>query len=323
MTRPVLAEYEQLQGMSVADLHELVANAETSLSVCMMVLWQLRERDEPAAVDALLAAFAAHSSPLLRHEIAYIVGQKQDVRGLEFLTHTLTNALEDPMVRHEAAEAIGAFGRTESVRILSSFLEDTSALVRETCDLALHRIQFVANPAPGSATGESAHADEEFASIDPAPALDDDASGSADIEALKAALLDERLPLWDRYRAMFSLRNRRAVKELCAGLFDKSSALFRHEVAFVLGQLEHPSSFEDLAAVLRTPSEDAIVRHECAEAIGALATPAGLDLLREFCNDPAPAVRDSCIVALDMHEYWTGFYQKFSDAPADLDAAAT
>ena len=52
-------------------------------------------------------------------------------------------------------------------------------------------------------------------------------------------LLDEDVPLFDRYRAMFSLRNigdDESILALAAGL-QCSSALFRHEIAFVLGQV--------------------------------------------------------------------------------------
>ena len=48
--------------------------------------------------------------------------------------------------------------------------------------------------------------------MDPAPAEDkDDEDGKSDspsrVEALKARLMDTELPLFQRYRAMFSLRN--------------------------------------------------------------------------------------------------------------------
>ena len=49
--------------------------------------------------------------------------------------------------------------------------------------------------------------------------------------------------LWDRYRAMFSLRNlsksnKKAVTALVEGFKEKESALFRHEIAFVIGMFE-------------------------------------------------------------------------------------
>jgi len=65
---------------------------------------------------------------------------------------------------------------------------------------------------------------------------------AATTEQLKAQLLDTSLSLYTRYKAMFALRNRgdeASVLALTAGLKDRS-ALFRHEVAFVLGQLAHP-----------------------------------------------------------------------------------
>ena len=82
------------------------------------------------------------------------------------------------------------------------------------------------------------HLDENpFESVDPAPA--EKKPKNADIPRYREALLDGALPLFDRYKAMFSLRNngsKAAVEALCAGLKD-ASPLFRHEVAYVLGQL--------------------------------------------------------------------------------------
>lgn len=76
-----------------------------------------------------------------------------------------------------------------------------------------------------------------YTSIDPAPPTTDllagkgapEAMSDAAIAKLKAQLLDTKLPLFDRYRAMFSLRNigtPAAVDALAAG-FDDESALFK------------------------------------------------------------------------------------------------
>lgn len=69
--------------------------------------------------------------------------------------------------------------------------------------------------------------------------------------ALKSKLLDTSLSLFERYRAMFTLRNigtEDAVLALADGLKD-SSALFRHEIAYVFGQLQHPASIPALKMV--------------------------------------------------------------------------
>ena len=68
---------------------------------------------------------------------------------------------------------------------------------------------------------------------------------------LREHLLDTSRPLFERYRAMFALRNRNSeesVLALVAGFHDKS-ALFRHEIAYVLGQMQHPVSAEGLQRV--------------------------------------------------------------------------
>lgn len=53
-----------------------------------------------------------------------------------------------------------------------------------------------------------------------------------DVESLKAKLLDSSRPLFDRYRALFALRNinnEAAALALVEG-FNDDSALFRHEI---------------------------------------------------------------------------------------------
>ena len=102
-----------------------------------------------------------------------------------------------------------------------------------------------------------------FHSVDPAPALAAAEAAESDgkqketytVEEMKQRLLDTSLSLYERYRAMFGLRNKNteeSVLALTAGLHDES-ALFRHEVAYVLGQLAHPAATDALEQV-RSPS---------------------------------------------------------------------
>lgn len=145
------------------------------------------------------------------------------------------------------------------------------------------------------------------------------------IAALKYTLLDVSRPLFERYRAMFALRNIGtpvAVDALAAGFTD-DSALFkyvspmvnlttpltrslirRHEIAFVFGQLLSTHSVPSLLKVLQDSSESDMVRHEAAEALGGIATPEVLPHLREWSTreDSPRVVRESCIVAIDMWE---------------------
>ena len=143
-----------------------------------------------------------------------------------------------------------------------------------------------------------------YLSVDPAPSQQNDKN--VPISQLRSILLDESLSLFQRYRAMFSLRNigtEEAVLALCEGFRD-TSALFRHEVAYVLGQLQHISSIPSLVRVLDELEEHRMVRHEAAEALGAIGGSKAEEVLKKHLNDKEACVRESCIVALDTIDYW-------------------
>lgn len=112
---------------------------------------------------------------------------------------------------------------------------------------------------------------------------------------LVAAVTDLAHPLAQRMRAVFYLRTLGgpdAVAALTTALLDRGgTTLFRHEIAYVLGQMEARSAVPTLLSVLRDVGDDAIVRHECGEALGAIADPETLPALEALCDDSAPEVR--------------------------------
>lgn len=133
------------------------------------------------------------------------------------------------------------------------------------------------------------------------------------MDELQRVLLDTSIPLFKRYRAMFALRDLSsppdlptavpAIQALASG-FKDPSALFRHEIAFVFGQLSHPASIPSLIETLSDQKEESMVRHEAAEALGSLGDEEGVEeVLKKFIDDPEQVVRDSILVALDMAEY--------------------
>ena len=163
----------------------------------------------------------------------------------------------------------------------------------------------------------------DFASIDPAPPLP--RTSQLAIPELQVTLLDTRLPLFHRYRAMFALRDLAsppdlptavpAVHALASG-FQDPSALFRHEIAFVFGQLSHPASIPSLVAALSDTQEESMVRHEAAEALGSLGDEDGVeDILRGFLDDEEQVVRESVVVALDMAEFERNGEREYATLP--------
>lgn len=95
--------------------------------------------------------------------------------------------------------------------VLLQKLKCFSSQVAETCQLALERINWLQSKEKET---EKLSKNPYF-STDPAPP-----STGTDISRLQAELLDESLPLFNRYRAMFSLRNigtKEAVVALAKG----------------------------------------------------------------------------------------------------------
>ncbi len=145
-----------------------------------------------------------------------------------------------------------------------------------------------------------------FTSVDPAPPQEP--AGEGEAAQLRARLLDGDLPMFQRMRAVFALRNlggTEAIEALGAAFADPS-ALLRHELAYVMGQMQDPEALPVLTERLSDPAEHVMVRHEAAEAMGAIGDEAARPVLEKFLADPNPEVSESCEVALDLLDWMKG-----------------
>lgn len=234
-------------------------------------------------------------SSLLRHELAYVLGQIGDPSACPILIAVLEDEDDDILVRHESAEALGAIGEVSSLPILEKYINHVAPEISETCQISIDLINW-------RQKGESKPS-SSYLSVDPAPPLPRD---QYSVSQLQNILMDKSKSLFERYRAMFSLRDMNTDESslaLVAGFRDESS-LFRHEVAYVLGQMQRFVTVEGLAEVLKNEQEHRMVRHEAAEALGAIGGSKVEELLEVYRNDIEDVVKESCVVALDTIEYW-------------------
>ncbi|CAZ83985.1 unnamed protein product [Tuber melanosporum] len=265
-------------------------------------LKHLARNGSKPAIEAIANAFSSKSA-LLKHELAYCLGQSADSYAAQFLQSILDTKSEDPMVRHEAAEALGALAHAESLPLLEKYLNDPEEVVRQTCELSIARINWVSSQKDGEGGSKDGSGQEGglFAGVvDPAPP-----AGGGNVEELQRTLNDQGTDLFERYRVMFRLRDigsKEAVDALASG-FGDPSALFRHEIAFVFGQLSDPHSIPALIKVAGNKEEAPMVRHEAVEALGSIADESVDALLKEYAKDVEEVVRDSAVVALDMAEF--------------------
>lgn len=285
-----MAEFTSEQ---IASVGKLLNDPSRPLKERFRALFTLKNIGGLDAIQWIAKAFEDKSA-LLKHEVAYCLGQLQDPQAIPILIGVLQDTDREAIVRHESAEALGAIGTNEVVPVLKKYMQDPVPEVSETCQLAVDRLAWLAE-------GGKSQSSAVYGSVDPAPPLDE-----TDVSKLEKILLDENLPMFQRYRAMFSLRNKgdvESIKVLATGLNCKS-ALFRHEVAFVLGQIASPAAIQELTTCLENQSENPMVRHECAEALGAIGDPKVEKQLEKFLSEhEADVVRESCVVALDMVDY--------------------
>ena len=302
----------------LASLQECIGDPSLPIGMRMRAAYFLRHLhetksgDQDVIVETLANGLVdiRHGS-LMRHEFAYVMGQLRDQRCCPVLETVLQDADDCVMVRHEAAEALGAIGADRSQAALTIVMEkypDRPEL-SDTCRLALNVMAWRAQGEdPENEPAACACMLNPYSTTDPAPPHPAHANKTP--EELGDMLCDTNAEMFERYRAMFSLRNRGgrdSVLQLCRALTkDTSSPLLRHEVAYVLGQLQHPDSVEALEESLRRHDEHEMVRHESAEALGAIE--GRWDdcerILEEFTRDSNIVVRESCMVALDAADYW-------------------
>lgn len=137
---------------TVVSLRTILTNETTPLGQRFRALFSLKhlasltpptEQTLPA-INAIAAALTSDSA-LLKHELAYCLGQSGKPEAIPFLRAVIEDRQEDAMCRHEAAEAIAALGDWNSLDLLRERRDDKSEeeVVRETCDIAVERIEWL------------------------------------------------------------------------------------------------------------------------------------------------------------------------------------
>ena len=255
-----------------------------------------------AEAAAILEQGITAQSALLKHEICYALGQMGLLSSVDFLISVVQDRSQETIVRHEAAEALGAIGDDRARAVLETYQQDDDRELRETCYLALKRLNWLKS-------GEPVPVSQFSVAVDPAPAFPQHKFTLAELTALYN---NPAADLFERYRALFTLRDLctpESLEVLAQGLVKPEfSPLFKHEIAFVLGELSERATNTAvyLEAAVTDMTNHCMVRHEASEALSEVRQDAQTaSFLHGFLHDEAQVVRESCEVALDILQYWT------------------
>lgn len=169
------------------------------LNARFRALFTLKHVGGPEAISWISQAFNDPSA-LLKHELAYCLGQMGDSAAIPVLTGLLADKTRETIVRHEAGEALAAIGGPEALKLLKEYSQDSVPEVADTCQLGVKMLEYRESDASRDEKGLLPA--NPYASVDPAPPLLE-----KDVNKLRALLLDDKASLFERYRAMFTLRN--------------------------------------------------------------------------------------------------------------------
>ena len=136
-------------------LGSILSSEKKPLALRFRALFSLKhvaseKPDTPDTIHVIRAIAAAFSTPsdLLKHELAYCLGQTANASAAPFLLQRLQDPEESAICRHEAAEGLAALGHTDSLDLLRKLSNDQSEerVVRETCEIAVSRLEWQLSP---------------------------------------------------------------------------------------------------------------------------------------------------------------------------------
>lgn len=85
----------------VEQIGTLLNDKNRPLKERFRALFTLKNLGGAVAIQAISKCFADESA-LLKHELAYCLGQMQDPSAIPYLVQVLEDKSQEPMVRHEA-----------------------------------------------------------------------------------------------------------------------------------------------------------------------------------------------------------------------------
>lgn len=299
-------------------LGEIVADHTQNIKIRMNCLFQLRTIGSLDAIKALENALLKEpSSDLLRHEICYAFGQMIKEEGnREEIEKFINNEIFDKsekwasIVLHEAAEALGNISNENNIKLLEKFVNYDDEIIKETCELAIENLKWLNNTNNGVLEGFD-EGNKYYCTNDPAPPFNFDKEPKyKDVSLLKKILVEGST--FEKNRVLFTLRNlgtEDAINVLCSCFNENFTALLKHEVSFILGQMAEIAStaLSKLEEVLQDETQDPIVRHETALALGEISK--GKELLQKYSTHSNQLIAESCIIAEEFVDYWKEMHQ--------------
>lgn len=105
-------------------------------------IFTLRNLGTEEAIDALCSCYTEKFTPLLKHEVSFILGQMAEIasKALSKLEEVLQDENQDPIVRHETALALGEISKGKD--LLQKYSLHSNQLIAESCIIAEEFVDY-------------------------------------------------------------------------------------------------------------------------------------------------------------------------------------
>lgn len=294
---------------SLKECSEILNNKNSTVKEKYEVLFHLRSRNTVEAIDVLIKDYnTMDGSELLQHEIMYIMGQMGNPHAIDFLIKILNDTESAPVVRHEAGEALSNFPlRSKDILPhLKKYVNSDISVLKSTVNIAIRKLENYKNDNNYNKYLEG--------NIEPADPFSEKElqtylkTNSVYKEDLLKVLLDFTVEEFIKYRIVYYLRNKEdeGACIILTHLLDKErgdlvSPLMRHEICFIIGQLNTKADFkfvkECLMKIVVDTDDNPIVRHEAVLTYNDIW--GNKELIDIVKNDKNRLVAESVDIILD------------------------
>lgn len=116
----------------ICKISDILNDPKQPLKDRFRALFTLRNIGGEEAIESIGKSFS-DASALLKHELAYCLGQMQDKRALPILETVLRDLKQEPMVRHEAGRLYD-FIRRNFIKLLADWSAQMTLEIKCYCD---------------------------------------------------------------------------------------------------------------------------------------------------------------------------------------------
>ncbi|MEN9626439.1 MAG: lyase HEAT-like repeat-containing protein [archaeon] len=129
------------QNLTEDDYARIILDLNKTKEERIQAAFHLENAIKDENIKALITALFTDPSPIVRHEVAFSLGESAHPR---LAAKYLMKAVEEDsniFVRHEAILALGTLGKKEFIPFVKKFLRDKEPEMVESAEIALERLE--------------------------------------------------------------------------------------------------------------------------------------------------------------------------------------